>query len=621
VKSISFSHLTSLGLALRLIRRAAGGWTIAWAVLLILQGIIPAGLVYLTKLVVDSVAAVIGAGVSSETVGAVLLPAAVMAGLLILQRILGSLQEWVSTAQTELVADYVKGLVHARAAQADFGFYESSGYHDLLEQVNSQASGRILQLQQNVGGVIQSLVTFLSIAAILVTYSPFLPLLLLISALPALAIVLHHNKRYHTWWTASTARRRLSAYYDIMLTTDMAAAEVRINDLGDSFRQEYQDLRRALREERLALLRAQIRAKLGAAGIALLVTGVAMGWMVLRALRGLATIGDLALFYQAFNQGQGLVSGVLQNMGTIFTNALFLRHLEQFLSLEDTIRDCADPRPFPAHVHEGFRFEGVTFAYPGTERAVLRDFDLELPAGQIVAIVGENGAGKSTFIKLLCRFYDPQQGRITVDGTDIRQFKQADLRSRISVMFQFPMKYQFTAEENIRLGDLARPKGLGELEEAAQQAGADEIIRRLPSGYGTLLGRWFETGMELSGGEWQRVALARAFYRRAALVILDEPTSFMDSWSENEWLRRFRTAVEGRTALIVTHRFTTAMQADVIHVLDEGRLIESGTHAELLALNGHYATSWREQMRQAELMVNGADQGVASTVYPGPVLP
>jgi ATP-binding cassette, subfamily B, bacterial len=621
VKSISFSHLTSLGLALRLIRRAAGGWTIAWAVLLILQGIIPAGLVYLTKLVVDSVAAVIGAGVSSETVGAVLLPAAVMAGLLILQRILGSLQEWVSTAQTELVADYVKGLVHARAAQADFGFYESSGYHDLLEQVNSQASGRILQLQQNVGGVIQSLVTFLSIAAILVTYSPFLPLLLLISALPALAIVLHHNKRYHTWWTASTARRRLSAYYDIMLTTDMAAAEVRINDLGDSFRQEYQDLRRALREERLALLRAQIRAKLGAAGIALLVTGVAMGWMVLRALRGLATIGDLALFYQAFNQGQGLVSGVLQNMGTIFTNALFLRHLEQFLSLEDTIRDAADPRPFPAHVHEGFRFEGVTFAYPGTERAVLRDFDLELPAGQIVAIVGENGAGKSTFIKLLCRFYDPQQGRITVDGTDIRQFKQADLRSRISVMFQFPMKYQFTAEENIRLGDLARPKGLGELEEAAQQAGADEIIRRLPSGYGTLLGRWFETGMELSGGEWQRVALARAFYRRAALVILDEPTSFMDSWSENEWLRRFRTAVEGRTALIVTHRFTTAMQADVIHVLDEGRLIESGTHAELLALNGHYATSWREQMRQAELMVNGADQGVASTVYPGPVLP
>ncbi|GAB4440019.1 MAG: hypothetical protein Kow0031_21950 [Anaerolineae bacterium] len=247
----------------------------------------------------------------------------------------------------------------------------------------------------------------------------------------------------------------------------------------------------------------------------------------------------------------------------------------------------------------------ISFSYPGSNLTALKDFNLAIPAGQIVAIVGENGAGKSTLLKLLCRFYDPQQGRITWDGVDLRAMRQADLRRRITVLFQQPYPYHDTAGDNIRFGDLPGQPTATQLDAATLAAGAREIISKLPEGYDTILGKWFGQ-TELSVGEWQRVALARAFVRQADLVILDEPTSAMDSWAENEWMHRFRGLVAGRTALIITHRFSTAMQADVIHVMMGGRLVESGTHSELVALGGRYAQSWRQQMREAEGRQNGS---------------
>ena len=281
-------------------------------------------------------------------------------------------------------------------------------------------------------------------------------------------------------------------------------------------------------------------------------------------------------------------------------NLLFLDDLFAFLDLRPRLADPAQPAAAPTGLRDGIRLAGVSFRYPDSERATLIDFGLDIPAGQIVAIVGENGAGKSTLLKLLCRFYDPQAGAITWDGLDLRELAQADLRRRITVLFQQPAPYHVTAADNIAFGDLLSQPGRPQIEAAARAAAADAIINRLPDGYDTLLGKWFGY-TELSVGEWQRLALARAFVRQADLVILDEPTSAMDSWAEAAWMGRFRELVAGRTALIITHRFTTAMQADIIHVMHEGRVVESGTHAELVALGGRYSASWRLQMRETQV--------------------
>ena len=229
---------------------------------------------------------------------------------------------------------------------------------------------------------------------------------------------------------------------------------------------------------------------------------------------------------------------------------------------------------------------------------MLRDFSLEIPAGKIVAIVGLNGAGKSTLFKLLCRLYDVDSGAVTIDGVDLRRMKLRDLRRMITALFQSPVRYSQSVAENIAFGDLAAVPTDEEIESAAIAAGADEIIARLQRGYQHRLGKWFANGTELSVGEWQRIALARAFLRQAPIILLDEPTSAMDSWAEAEWMRRFRRLVEGRTAVIITHRFTTAMQADIIHVMVDGEIVESGTHGQLAACDGYYAKSWKAQMRE-----------------------
>ncbi|HEX4931975.1 MAG TPA: ABC transporter ATP-binding protein, partial [Gemmatimonadaceae bacterium] len=381
---------------------------------------------------------------------------------------------------------------------------------------------------------------------------------------------------------------------------------LRLFGLADFFRAGYLAVRRRLRADRLRLLREQNLAKALAESLALLVAAATIGWMIWRAMLGMATLGDVALFYQAFQRGQGLVKALLTDIGQIYNNRLFLENLFDFLALEPRI--VAPPKEAQqvalAEIREGIRFAGVTFRYPGTDRVALDRFDLTIPAGQTVAIVGANGAGKSTLLKLLCRFYDPDEGRVEFDGTDARRFDPAALRRLITVMFQAPVNYQATARENITIGD-RRPDGAegalteGErrrMEGAAREAGAAEVVGALPQRYETLLWRLFPGGTELSGGEWQRLALARAYYRPSSLIILDEPTSMMDSWAESEWFAHFRRLAERSTAVIITHRLSIARKADVIHVMEHGRIVESGSHDELLALGGRYATSWNAQL-------------------------
>jgi len=590
------AQLRYLPRALELVWESARYKTLVWIGLLFVQGLLPVATVYLTRSLVNDLVASVAAGGVWESVRPILMVAALLAAILLLSESLRIATRWIRAAQSELIQDHISSLIHEKSVAADLAFYETPDFYDRLHRARADASYRPIALVESLGSMLQNGLTLLAMGAVLIPFGHWLPPALLLSALPVFFVVLRHTLRQHEWRARATEDERRTWYYDWLLTSGESAAELRLFALGDHFRSAYQAVRARLRNERLELAKDQGLAELGAVGLGLAITGVAMAWMVWQVLKGRTTLGDLALFYQAFNQGQRLMHSLLENAGQLYANSLFLGDLFEFLALEPRVVDPPHFVPAPFPLSEGIRFHQVGFRYPGSDRMALDDFNLAIPAGQFVAVVGPNGAGKSTLIKLLCRLYDPERGRIEIDGIDLRDLPAQDLRRLITVMFQEPVCYNATVMENIRLGDRRAPGSMAGIAAAARAAAADEIVARLPGGYENPLGRWFDGGAELSRGEWQRIALARAFFRNSPVILLDEPTGAMDSWAESDWLERFHSVARGRTAVVITHRLTTAMRADRIDVMADGRIVESGSHGELLARGGKYAESWALQV-------------------------
>lgn len=593
----ALAQLPNLPRALALVWEVARPWTIAWVVLLILQGVLPAAIVYLTKLVVDSVVDALRNGSSATTMRPVVVLLLLLGGVLLLMEVVRNAINWVREVQAELLQDHITSLIHKKSVTVDLAFYELSDYYDHLHRARVEARYRPVALLGNLGALLQNSITLIAMGAILIPLGPWLALALLLSTLPAFYVVVHYAVAEYEWRQRTTADDRRVWYYDWLMTAGEAAAEIRLFGLGKYFLSLHEGLRTRLRGERLHLTRRQGLAELAASLLALIVMGAALGWMVWRALQGFVTLGELALIYVAFNQGQGLMRTLLENAGQIYSNSLFLGNLFEFLALKPLVSDGSHKI---SEVESGISFKDVSFRYPDATGKALDDFTITIPQGKIVAIVGPNGAGKSTLLKLLCRFYDPDNGRIEIDGRDLRDMPVENLRRLITVLFQQPTHYNATVRENVLYGDPELQASDAEVEEAIRAAGAEEIVARLPQQEQTLLGRWFAGGTELSVGEWQRIALARAFLRRAPIIILDEPTSALDPWAEADWLERFRELAIGRTSIIITHRFTTAMHADVIHVMDQGRIVESGSHQLLLAHTGLYAESWSRQMMSVQ---------------------
>ena len=474
------------------------------------------------------------------------------------------------------------------AATLDLEDFEDSELQDKLDRARRQTAGRTTLISQMFGRA-QDLVTVASFAAGLAAYAPWLIALLLMALVPAFVGEAHFNAQDYALSFARTAERRELDYVRQTGASTETAKEVKIFGLNDFLIERYRQLSLAMQAENRRL--AVRRAGWGGALAALGTVGyyVAYAYLAWRTLSGGFSIGDLTFLAGSFLRLRGLLEGLLTGFSSLASQALYLDDLFSFFEVAPEIHSPAEPRPFPATVGTGFVFEGVGFRYPGAERWAVRNLSFKLYPGETLALVGENGAGKTTLVKLLARLYDPDEGRILLDGHDIRDYDLDALRGSMGVIFQDFVRYYMTAADNIAVGRIEARADRRRIEAAARRGLADDVIRRLPRQYEQMIGRRFRSGMELSGGEWQKIAIARAYMRDAPLLILDEPTAALDARSEFEVFQRFKELSAGRTAVLISHRFSSVRMADRILVMAGGEIEASGTHEALLEQRGRYA--------------------------------
>ena len=581
--------------ALSLVWQSAPGWTLLSAFLVLLQGIMPLASLYLMKLIVDSVTAGMNSVNTEAAFENTLFFIFLAAGVTFLTAMSRSVSGIVSEAQAALVSDHILDILHAKSIEADLEYYENPKYFDTLHRAQNDAPFRPARIVNGLVQIGQSSLSLIAVFGLIASFSWIVAVALTIAAVPTAFVSLIYSGKTYRWQLACTAKERKAWYFHWLLTCDSHAKEIRLFEQGPLFINRYHNLRKELRKERLSITSKRTAADLTAQTIAIVTTFGSLAFIALNAYQGKITLGDLVMYFGVLQQGQSFLSILMNSLTGLYEDNLFLTTLYEFLDLKPTVKEPSNPVPVPEPMKEGISFEHVGFCYPGHEIKVLEDINLHINPGHIIALVGENGSGKTTLIKLLCRLYDPSDGRITFDGIDLRDLKISDLRKEISVIFQDYTHYNLTARENIWLSNVDAPIDTGNIPRAAERSGADRIINSLDNGYETILGKWFEDGTELSIGEWQKIALARAFFRESQIIVMDEPTSSLDPKAEDEVFKKFRQLAAGRTAIVISHRLSTIRMADCIYFLKNGKILEKGNHNELMALNGEYAQLFRIQ--------------------------
>ncbi len=582
---------------LRQVWEASPALTMASLGLRVVRALLPVAALYVGKLIIDEVVRLIAldAGFASLVEAwrsGLLQPLAILLAielaLGVLSDLLGRLVSYADTLLSELFTNASSVRLMEHAAKLDLEDFENPDQQDKLDRARRQTMGRMNLLSQLFGQV-QDSITVLSLVVALLVYAPWLIALLLLALLPAFIGESHFNALGYTLNFQWTPERRQLEYLRQTGASVETAKEVKIFGLHKFFIARYR-----LLAEKFFLANRRLARQRAIWGTALSTLGslgyyAAYAYIAWRTVRGDFSIGDLTFLAGSFLRLRQLLEGLLVGLSQVAGQALYLDDLYSFFEIEPEIVSKPDAVAVPRPLVHGFVFEGVGFRYPEAENWVLRDLDFELRAGEVLALVGENGAGKTTLVKLLARLYEPDEGRILLDGRDLRDYDLDDVRANIGVVFQDFVRYHLTAAENIGVGAIEALGDRARIERAAQRAAADEIIESLPLRFDQMIGRRFQTGVDLSGGQWQKIAIARAYMRDAQVMILDEPTAALDARAEFEVFQRFRELALARTAVLISHRFSSVRMADRILVLAHGRIEASGTHAELLEQRGRYA--------------------------------
>lgn len=590
-----FAALGNLPAFFRLVWQASPGLFMGNAALRLVRAALPVTTIYIGKLIIDQVVALNKGGSAGDTS---LLWSYVAAefGLAVLSTALSRAVALMDGLLGDLFANQTSVRLMEHAATLDLEQFEDATFYDKLERARRQTTGRTVLLS-GVFGQVQEIISVGFLAAGLAVYNPWLLLLILLAVTPSFIGDNYFNRQSYSLSRSWTPERRELDYLRYVGASDETAKEVKIFGLSGFLIERFRNLSwdYFTKNRSLAIRRAGWGTLLTALGTA----GYygAYVWIVARAVNGQISLGDLTFLAGSFRQVRASLEGILLQFSSLTQEAIYLQDLFDYFAIQPLIHSPRTVRPFPNPIRDGFVFENVGFKYTNSERWALRNLSFTLHAGEKLALVGENGAGKTTLVKLLARLYDPAEGRILLDGHDLREYDLMELRRNIGVIFQDYTRFKMSAGVNIAVGDIDERTNQPRIETSAQRSLADTVIAKLADGYDQQLGRSFNKGVELSGGEWQKVALGRAYMRDAQLIILDEPTAALDARAEYEVFQRFAKLTEGKSSVIISHRFSTVRMADRILVLENGTLLEIGSHYELLEKDGRYAELFGLQAR------------------------
>ncbi|MFK7904929.1 MAG: ABC transporter ATP-binding protein [Chitinophagales bacterium] len=591
-KSLTFKErwkaLSNIPKFFRLIWETSPSMTLGNALLRLCKAGIPLTMLYVGKLIIDEVIRIGQVGFEGADMQYLWTIVAIEFGLALFSDLLNRGINLLDALLGDLFANKTSVQLIEHAAQLDLQQFEDATFYDKLERARRQTVGRTVLMSQVLSQV-QDIITILFLAAGLVVFNPWLILLLLVAVFPAFLSETYFNEKSYSLTRSWTSERRELDYLRYVGASDVTAKEIKIFGLENFLRSRFETIADSYYEVNKAL--SIKRAAWGSVFNSLGNGGYYIAYVViiLQAVKSIITVGDLTFLAGSFNRLRALLQGILTRFSSIAQNALYLQDFFDFMEMQPEIVSPEKSRPFPKEIKEGFVFENVGFKYPGTEIWALRHLSFSLKAGEKLALVGENGAGKTTLTKLISRLYDPSEGRILLEGHDLKSYNLKELRQAIGIIFQDFVRFQMTASENIAIGKIEEREDTSVIVHSAEQSLADTVIQKLPEQYEQMLGRRFQGGVELSGGEWQKVALGRAYMRKAEMLILDEPTAALDARAEFEVFQRFADLTKGKMAVLISHRFSTVRMADRILVMQNGEKVELGTHQELLDLDGYYA--------------------------------